>query len=166
MASRTLGLALGAPGAPGGLDAFVYDAATDFSAENRGFSIRFPQAGLPSCVASGTAWKFRLMETAFLFFDDAGARPDGKMNIQGVFNELADRDFPARQDRLVAARTIECQNTVTGGVPFRIDLKNHEGMCILTIEGRYRARIKVGGEGSPDPSMYLARNRGNQSRPG
>ncbi len=75
------------------------------------------------------------MEAVFLFCRDAGAGPDGKMDIHGVFNELLAADFPARQDRMVLAGIIEWQRDVQGQVPFKMDLTDPAGLSIFTIEG-------------------------------
>ena len=75
------------------------------------------------------------MEAVFLFCREAGAGPDGKMDIHGVFNELLAPDFPARQDRMVLAGVIEWQREVRGQVPFKMDLMDPAGMSVFTIEG-------------------------------
>jgi len=75
------------------------------------------------------------MEAVFLFCADAGAGPDGRLNIHGVFNELFAPDFPARQDRIVLAGVVEWQRDVQGRIPFKMDLADPEGMSIFTIDG-------------------------------
>lgn len=75
------------------------------------------------------------MEAVFLFCADAGAGPDGRLNIHGVFNELYAADFPARQDRMVLAGVVEWQPDVQGRVPFKMDLADPEGISIFTIDG-------------------------------
>jgi hypothetical protein len=80
-------------------------------------------------------WERRLMDSVFLFCNDAAAGRDGKLDIHGVFNELLAPDFPARQDRMVLAGIVEWQRAVKGRVPFRMDLIDPEGMSVFTIEG-------------------------------
>jgi len=75
------------------------------------------------------------MEAVFLFCTDAGAGPDGKMDIHGIFNELLAPDFPARQDRMVLVGIVEWQRQVQGRVPFKMDFTDPEGKSIFTIEG-------------------------------
>lgn len=75
------------------------------------------------------------MEAVFLFCRDAGAGPDGKLDIHGVFHELLAPDFPARQDRMILAGIVEWQRDIKGRVPFKMDLIDPEGMSIFTIEG-------------------------------
>ncbi len=76
-----------------------------------------------------------MMETVFLFCTDAGAGPDGKLNIHGVFHDLRAPDFPARQDQMVLAGIVEWDRHEQGRIPFRIELTDPEGMSIFTIEG-------------------------------
>lgn len=75
------------------------------------------------------------MEAIFLFCKDAAAGPDGRLNIQGVFNELYASDFPARQDRLVLVGVIEWERNAQGRIPFRIDLTDPDGMSVFSIDG-------------------------------
>ncbi len=75
------------------------------------------------------------MEAVFLFCRDAGAGPDGKMDIHGVFSELLAADFPARQDRMVLAGIVQWQAVVEGRVPFKMDLTDKEGLSVFTIDG-------------------------------
>jgi len=75
------------------------------------------------------------MEAIFLFCKDAAAGPDGRLNIQGVFNELYASDFPARQDRLVLVGVIEWERDAKGRIPFKIDLTDPEGMSVFSIDG-------------------------------
>ena len=75
------------------------------------------------------------MEAVFLFCTEASARPDGKLDIHGVFNELYAKDFPARQDRLVLAGIVEWERDLEGRIPFNVDLVDAEGMSIFSIEG-------------------------------
>jgi hypothetical protein len=75
------------------------------------------------------------MEAIFLFCKDAAAGPDGRLNIQGVFNELYASDFPARQDRLVLVGVIEWERNAQGRIPFRIDLTDPDGDAVFSIDG-------------------------------
>ena len=75
------------------------------------------------------------MEAVFLFCTEAGAGPDGKLNIHGIFNELRAPDFPARQDKMVLVGIVEWQRDLEGRIPFTVDLTDPDGMAIFTIEG-------------------------------
>ncbi len=75
------------------------------------------------------------MQAAFLFCTDANTRSDGKLDIQGVFNELYANDFPARQERLVLVGVVEWPRELDGRIPFTVDLVDAEGLAIFSIEG-------------------------------
>jgi hypothetical protein len=75
------------------------------------------------------------MESILLFCKGATTGPDGRLNIQGVFNELYAADFPARQDRLVLAGVIEWERHTQGRIPFKIDLTDPDGMSVFSIDG-------------------------------
>ena len=76
-----------------------------------------------------------MMEAVFLFCNDAGTSPDGKLNIHGIMSELHAPDFPARQDNIVLVGIVEWQRDLQGRIPFRVDLNDPEGMAIFSIEG-------------------------------
>ena len=94
------------------------------------------------------------MEAVFLFCTDAGAGPDGKLDIHGVYNELLAPDFPARQDRMVLAGIVEWQPDVTGRVPFKMDLTDPDGMSIFTIEGHTDVGPRAAG-GAPAKTQFV-----------
>jgi len=63
---------------------------------------------------------------ALLFCEDAVTRPDGKLDINGVFNELYASGFPARQERVIIAGIIEWERNINGKQPFVINLRDPE----------------------------------------
>ena len=67
--------------------------------------------------------------------DEARLRPDGKLDVQGVFNELNAPGFPAAQDRMTVVFVMEWGRDVEGSVPFRADLVDEAGQKMLTIQG-------------------------------
>lgn len=70
-----------------------------------------------------------------LVCDEARMRPDGKMDIEGVFNDLAAPGFPATQDRMVLVTTIEWDRGDSGRNKFRVDLVAPDGRPSLTVDG-------------------------------
>lgn len=70
-----------------------------------------------------------------LVCDEARMRPDGKMDVEGVFNDLAAPGFPARQERMVLVTTIEWDRGDEGRNKFRVDLKGPDGRPSVTVEG-------------------------------
>ncbi len=75
------------------------------------------------------------METVFLFCENAGVGPDGKLSIHGIFNELNAPDFPALQDRMVLVGIVEWQRDLEGRIPFAVDLNDPDGVSIFSVEG-------------------------------
>ena len=80
--------------------------------------------------------------------DDAQPRPDGKLDIQGVFNELNAPGFPAAQDRMTVVFVMEWDRDVRGSVPFRADLVDETGQKMLTIQGHTEVHAPAAG-GAP-----------------
>ncbi len=70
-----------------------------------------------------------------LLCDKAHIRPDGKMDVQGVFSHLSAPGFPAKQDRMILVTTIEWDRTDEGRNKFRVDLVTPDGRPALTVDG-------------------------------
>jgi hypothetical protein len=67
--------------------------------------------------------------------EEARVRPDGKLDILGVFNELSAPGFPATQDRMTVAFVLEWGPEDQGRQPLRADLVDQDEQKILTIQG-------------------------------
>ncbi|HUF11946.1 MAG TPA: hypothetical protein VMN78_02475 [Longimicrobiales bacterium] len=80
--------------------------------------------------------------------DDARLRPDGKLDIQGVFNELNAPGFPAAQERMTVVFVMEWPRDVEGSIPFRADLVDESGQKMLTIQGHTEVHA-ASGAGAP-----------------
>lgn len=85
--------------------------------------------------------------------DDARVRPDGKVDIQGLFNELSAPGFPAMQDRMTVVFMVQWDRETEGRIPLRADLVDESGEKILTIQGHTDV------EGRDDPSRPPAQTR-------
>jgi len=70
-----------------------------------------------------------------LVCDDARVRPDGKMDVEGVFNDLVAPGFPAKQERMVLVTTIEWDRDDQGRNKFKVDLLGPDGRPSLTVDG-------------------------------
>jgi hypothetical protein len=70
-----------------------------------------------------------------LVCDDARMRTDGKMDVQGVFNDLVAPGFPAKQERMVLVTTIEWGRDDEGRHKFKVDLVGPDGRPSLTVDG-------------------------------
>lgn len=87
-----------------------------------------------------------------LVCDEARMRPDGKMDVEGVFNDLAAPGFPAKQDRMVLVTTIEWDRGDGGRNKFRVDLIAPDGRPSLTVDGHTDVE-------QPSPDRPPARTR-------
>lgn len=67
--------------------------------------------------------------------EDARARPDGRLDIVGVFDELSAPGFPAAQDRMTVVFVMQWSSDQAGRQEFRADLVDAGGTKVLTIEG-------------------------------
>jgi hypothetical protein len=65
----------------------------------------------------------------------ARERPDGRLDLVGVFNELSAPGFPAMQDRMTAVFVVEWSDDETGRQPLRADMVDETGRKLLTIQG-------------------------------
>jgi hypothetical protein len=70
-----------------------------------------------------------------LVCEEASVRPDGRLDIRGVFNDLAAPGFPARQDKMVLVTSVEWDRTDEGRNKFRVDLIAPDGQTALTVDG-------------------------------
>ena len=71
-----------------------------------------------------------------LVCDEASIRADGKLDVNGIFNELGAPGFPAEQDRLTVVFVIEWATGEEGSQPLRADLIDDQDQMVLTIQGQ------------------------------
>jgi hypothetical protein len=67
--------------------------------------------------------------------DSARVRPDGKVDVAGIFYELYAPGFPAAQGRMSVLFLLEWAPTEHGRYEFTADLVDDDGSKVLTIEG-------------------------------
>jgi hypothetical protein len=67
--------------------------------------------------------------------ESARVRPDGRLDLIGVFDELSAPGFPAMQQQMTAVFLIEWAADETGMQPLRADLLDEAGNKVLTIQG-------------------------------
>jgi hypothetical protein len=65
----------------------------------------------------------------------ARERPDGRLDLVGVFNELIAPGFPAMQDRMTVVFLVEWEPDESGRLPLRADMLDGDGRKVLTIQG-------------------------------
>lgn len=67
--------------------------------------------------------------------ENAAARPDGRLDVSGLFNQLSAPGFPAAQDRMMVVFVMQWSEGEAGRQEFRADLTDPDGRKVLTIEG-------------------------------
>lgn len=67
--------------------------------------------------------------------DEARARPDGRLDLIGVFDELHAPGFPAAQDRMTVVFVMQWSASERGRHEFHADLIDEDERKVLTIEG-------------------------------
>jgi hypothetical protein len=75
------------------------------------------------------------MNITLFFCEHAATRSDGKLTVEGIYNELYAPSFPAKQDQILLAGIIEWDRDIKGNQPFTIHLLDPEAKPIFTIEG-------------------------------
>jgi hypothetical protein len=67
--------------------------------------------------------------------EDARPTPEGKVDVHGVYHDLAAPGFPARQDLLVLVLVLEWDREDHGRFLFKADLEGEDGKITVTVEG-------------------------------
>jgi hypothetical protein len=84
-----------------------------------------------------------------LLCEEAEARPDGRIDAQGIFHQLYAPAFPAQQDRMVLVVNLEWAADEVGRNEFRIDLLDASGSPGLTINGHTDVEWRVEADAPP-----------------
>ena len=74
------------------------------------------------------------MHLNLFFCEDANTTDNGKLNVQGIYNELYSSGFPAKQDHMTLAGIIEWDRKDHGEQTFRIDIVDPENKSIFSID--------------------------------
>ncbi len=86
--------------------------------------------------------------------DDARVRPDGKLDVTGIFNELYAPGFPAVQDRMTVVFVVEWGRDESGRKPLRADLVDDADRPVLTIQGHTDVDVR-GDERAPAQTRLI-----------
>ena len=70
-----------------------------------------------------------------LVCNGASLSPEGKLDVQGAFNDLFAHGFPAKQERMTLVLGMEWDREDDGRYQFRVDLEDPSGRPILTLDG-------------------------------
>lgn len=87
--------------------------------------------------------------------DGAHERPDGKLDLVGIFNELRAPGFPAMQDRMTVVLAIAWSPEEAGRQPIRADLIDEHEQLILTIQGHTEVPEVATGQSVPHTRLVM-----------
>lgn len=87
--------------------------------------------------------------------EDAHARPDGRLDFIGVFDELQAPGFPAAQDRMTVVFVMQWDPEEAGRKEFRADLLDADDQKVLTIEGHTDVDGAAAGSPGSRPKTQL-----------
>jgi hypothetical protein len=72
----------------------------------------------------------------------ARERPDGRLDLVGIFNELSAPGFPAMQERMTVVFLVEWESDEAGELPLRADMIDEGGRKLLTIQGHTQVEAR------------------------
>ena len=87
--------------------------------------------------------------------ESARERPDGRLDLLGVFHELNAPGFPALQERMTAVFVIEWDDGESGEQPLRADMLAPNGRKVLTIEGHTEVSREPTAGGPPQTRLLM-----------
>lgn len=87
--------------------------------------------------------------------DAATVSPQGKLDVQGIYNELSAPNFPAAQERLTVVLVLEWGARDAGEQPIRADLIGPDGDMVITIQGHTEVELGPDNEVPPQTRMVL-----------
>lgn len=90
-----------------------------------------------------------------LVCEQADNRPDGRLDAGGVFHQLYAPGFPAQQDQMVLAVSLEWNEGESGRKEFRIDLVDPSRSPCLTVNGHTDVTPSPAGEAPAQTRLVL-----------
>jgi hypothetical protein len=87
--------------------------------------------------------------------ESARERPDGRLDLLGVFHELNAPGFPAVQEHMTAVFVVEWDEDESGEQPLRADLLAPDGRKVLTIEGHTEVAVTEAGAAPPQTRLII-----------
>jgi hypothetical protein len=87
--------------------------------------------------------------------DRAEVANDGKLNVEGIYNELSATDFPAAHPTLTVVLVIEWGMQDAGEQPIRADLVDPDGAMVVTIQGHTDVELAPDNEVPPQTRIVL-----------
>jgi hypothetical protein len=88
--------------------------------------------------------------------ESARERPDGRLDLNGVFQELSAPGFPAVQEQMTVVFLIEWEAGEAGRQPVRADMVDESGRRLLTIEGHTQVEQRSAERAPPQTRLVVA----------
>lgn len=98
--------------------------------------------------------------------ETANERPDGRLDLVGLFNELSAPGFPAMQERMTAVFLVEWEPDEGGRLPLRADLIDEAGRKVLTIQGHTDVEVRAPGRAPAQTRLIMPLERVIFRQPG
>jgi hypothetical protein len=90
-----------------------------------------------------------------LVCEHAHERPDGRLDVHGVFHQLYAPGFPAQQDRMTLAVAVEWEESERGKIEFSIELVDPSRAPALSITGHTEVAERQPFQGPPQTRAIL-----------
>ena len=93
--------------------------------------------------------------TLALVCDEARERADGRLDVNGIFDELSAPGFPALQKRMTVVFVMQWGADEAGSQAFRADLIGDDETSVLTIEGGTEVPLQSSRAAPPRTRLVL-----------
>jgi hypothetical protein len=87
--------------------------------------------------------------------ESAHERPDGRLDLNGIFNDLSAPGFPAMQERMTVVFVVEWEPDEAGELPLRADMIDESGRKLLTIQGHTEVEARSSDRSPPQTRMIM-----------
>lgn len=87
--------------------------------------------------------------------EGAHERPDGRLDLTGIFNDLSAPGFPAMQERMTVVFVVEWEADEEGELPLRADMIDESGRKLLTIQGHTQVEARSTDRSPPQTRLVM-----------
>ena len=98
--------------------------------------------------------------------EGAHERPDGRLDLSGIFNELSAPGFPAMQERMTVVFLVEWEADEVGELPLRADMIDESGRKLLTIQGHTEVAARSSDRSPPQTRLIMPLDKVVFPKPG
>lgn len=85
----------------------------------------------------------------------AAERPDGRLDLSGIFNDLSAPGFPAMQESMTVVFVVEWEPGEEGELPLRADMIDESGRKLLTIQGHTQVEARSADRSPPQTRLIM-----------